>query len=85
MDLIVTVASDLIVSSNGLLLSDIDNGDGTRTFHWQENYPISTYLVSVAITNYEHHRDWYVNATNDSLPIDYYVYPAVADQAHTTF
>ncbi|OQY30291.1 MAG: hypothetical protein B6244_00070 [Candidatus Cloacimonetes bacterium 4572_55] len=76
-DLIVTVPDNLVVSSNGVLLSDTDNGDGSRTFHWRESYPICTYLVSIAVTNYAVQRDYYINADNDSLPIYYYVYPEV--------
>lgn len=84
-DLWVTVPEDLVVSSNGLLMSDTNNGDGTRTFHWHESYPITTYLVSLAITNFETQRDWYINADGDSLPVDYYAYPEVASIAFDHF
>lgn len=34
---------------NGLLQSETDNADGTKTWHWKMNQPISTYLASVAV------------------------------------
>ena len=50
--LAVTVPDNgLIVASNGLLTSDVDNG-ATRTFTWHTDYPIATYLVSLAIHPY---------------------------------
>jgi peptidase M1-like protein len=42
----------LSVASNGSLVGIDDNGDGTRTFHWSEAHPLSSYLVSIACTNY---------------------------------
>jgi len=70
-----TVPDDLVAVSEGLLVSETDNGDGTRTFEWFEGYPITTYLVSVAITNYSKFTDYYHPAIGDSMPIDNYVYP----------
>ncbi|MBD3368458.1 MAG: hypothetical protein GF405_09860 [Candidatus Eisenbacteria bacterium] len=70
-----TVPDDLVAVSQGLLVSEIDNGDGTKTYEWFEGYPITTYLVSVAITNYSKFTDYYHPAVGDSMPIDNYVYP----------
>lgn len=70
-----TVPDDLVAVSEGLLMSEVDNGDGTKTFEWFESYPITTYLVSVAITNYSKFTDYYHPAVGDSMPIDNYVYP----------
>ena len=74
-DMIVTVPTDLIAASNGILLSTIDNGDGTRTFHWHEGYPITTYLVSLAISNYATWSEWFHFAPDDSMEVRYYIYP----------
>ena len=51
--LLATVPDWMFVASNGLLTADVDNGDGTRTVTWTHTYPIATYLVSAAGTNYE--------------------------------
>ena len=42
------------VVSNGILLDDIDHGDGTHTMIWEEQWPMVTYLVSVCVTRYNH-------------------------------
>ncbi len=80
-DVIITVPDDLVGTSNGILVSDVDNGDGTRTFHWNISYPITTYLISLAITNYESFTDWYFTVDGDSMPIVNYVYPEHFDNA----
>lgn len=80
-DVLITVPDDLVATSNGALISDIDNGDGTRTFSWHISYPITTYLISLAISNYESFTDWYYYADGDSMPIVNYVYPEDYDDA----
>jgi aminopeptidase N len=80
-DVMITVPDDLVATSNGVMVSDEDNGDGTRTFHWHVSYPITTYLISLAITNYQSFTDWYVNAEGDSMPVTHYVYPEDYDDA----
>ncbi|MFQ5752555.1 MAG: M1 family metallopeptidase, partial [bacterium] len=74
-DMIVTVPENLITASNGNLLQDINNGDGTRTFHWHESYPITTYLVSLAITNYATYSELFHYSPDDFMQVQYYIYP----------
>ena len=74
-DVIMTIPDNLVGTSNGIMVSDLDNGDGTRTFHWHISYPISSYLISLAISNYQSFTDWYVNVDGDSMPVTNYVYP----------
>jgi len=62
-------------TSNGTLISNIDNGDGTRTVHWKESHPITTYLISLAVTNYQDFTDYYTPSVGDPMPITNYVYP----------
>lgn len=69
------VPDDLIAASNGTLTGVVDNGDGTRTFTWQESYPITTYNVCVAITNYELFSQFFEYAPGDTMPLPFYVYP----------
>ncbi|MFQ5823278.1 MAG: M1 family aminopeptidase [bacterium] len=80
-DIIITVPENLIVASNGILISDLYNEDSTRTFHWHESYPITTYLVSLAITNYATYSDWFHYAPNDSMEVKYYIYPEALNAA----
>ena len=74
MDAIITVPANLVVASNGKLISDMDNADGTRTFHWRESHPIATYLFSLAIYPYFIWQDEYISAENDTLPIMFYTF-----------
>lgn len=60
--------------SNGLLVSEGESG-GIRTFRWKHKYPIVTYLIAVAATNYSFFRHEVVLASGDTLPVDNYCYP----------
>ena len=71
-----TIPSALKGVSNGLLIATIDNGNGTKTWQWRSSYPISTYLVSVAISNYVTWTDFYVPVTGGpAMPVQHWVYP----------
>jgi aminopeptidase N len=74
-DVIVTADSSYKVGSNGSLLSIVTNQDGTKTTHWKELYPIATYLVSVAITNFAQFSNWFHYSPTDSLEVLNYVLP----------
>lgn len=73
-DISLEVPSELIAASNGTLVGTEVNGDWT-TYHWQERYPIATYLVSVAIHPYRVFYDWYEYGVSDSMRLEYYVFP----------
>jgi len=82
-DVIMTIPDNLLGTSNGIMVSNVDNGDDTRTIHWKISYPITTYLISLAISNYQSFTDWYVTAEGDSMPVTNYVYPEHYNQAVT--
>ena len=71
----ITCASNLTGVSNGLLYETIVNPDNTKTFKWKSRYPISNYLISVAITNYEQYDNYYRYSLNDSMIVNHYLYP----------
>jgi len=48
-DFHLTAASDLTILANGLLQSETDMGDGTKTAHWHLDYPCPSYLCCIAI------------------------------------
>lgn len=60
--------------SNGLLVRQTE-ANGIRTSFWKHKYPITTYLIAIAITNYAHFQYKAVLASGDTLPIDNYCYP----------
>ncbi len=72
-DIWITVPSNLIDASNGVLRATIDNGS-TKTYKWHEGYPIATYLVSVAIHPYIVYSDYYHYSPTDSMEIRHYVF-----------
>jgi len=74
-DIFITCDSAYRVGSNGKLVSATYNGNGTVTYFWQERYPIATYLVSVAITNYAQFTNWFKYSPTDSMPVLNYVLP----------
>ncbi len=73
-DVIVTADSMFYTVSNGTLLSVINNGDGTKTFHWKEHHPIAQYLISLAMTNYAEYDNYYVEG-GDSMIVRHFNYP----------
>ncbi len=83
-DINITVRSDLYVASNGLLREIVDNGS-TKTYKWHEKYPITTYLVSIAATNYSMFSNWYHTLSGDSMEVKYYVYPERLSQAQSLY
>lgn len=78
-DIILTVPGNLYAVSNGSLRENNLNGDGSRTFHWHESYPIATYLVSVAVTNYSIYTNWFRHAPGDSMEVSLYLYPSYSE------
>lgn len=79
-DINITVRSDLYVASNGLLREIVDHGS-TKTYKWHEKYPITTYLISIAATNYTIFSNWYYSLEGDPMEVIYYVYPERYNQA----
>ncbi len=73
LDIIVTTPKQYKVASQGLLINKITLGANT-TYYWKHHYPIATYLISLAITNYSEFTI-YSNLSQGTLPIQNFVYP----------
>jgi aminopeptidase N len=72
-DIVVTTPERYCVASNGLLIQD-SVINGWRTNFWKHRYPISPYLVGIAITNYLIRTDtafWH----GDTIPVVNYIFP----------
>ncbi len=83
--IVCSVPENLIVASNGLLVSDT-SANGTRTFHWKTNYPIATYLVSLAVYPYAVYTDYYTPLDGgDPMEVQHYVYPDHWDQIQANY
>lgn len=62
------------VASNGLLIGETAYGGSSILAHWKHRYPIVSYLIAIASTNYARFSDYYSTGT-DSLEVLNYVYP----------
>jgi aminopeptidase N len=74
MDIWITVPQNFIAASNGFLLETLQVGQNEKRYHWRESYPISTYLISVAASEYDIVSDVF-NWNLYELPLQYYIYP----------
>lgn len=73
-DIYITHPTSFKAASNGTLMSVTNVGGGMSRTHWKHNYPIPTYLVAIAVTNYvEYNSSVVVGGT--TVPIINYVYP----------
>jgi aminopeptidase N len=80
-DIYITCNSSYTGVSNGILVSNTDNGNGTRTYRWHVSYTITTYLICIAVSNYQSFTNWYVGISGDSMPVTNYVYPELYSEA----
>lgn len=83
-DLNITVPRGLTAASNGTLVGVKTNPDDTKTFSWEVSYPIATYLISVAATNYATFSHEYTSG-QEEMDVVYYVYPELLEHAKTDF
>lgn len=88
-DIIVKTPEAHRAASNGVLVNEYKIGSD-KYYHWKHRYPIATYLVAVAVTNYAVYSDWFVKPNTDSVEILNYVYPedssyAIANTPKTIF
>ncbi len=83
-DIWVTMPDNYKLAANGLITDDTDNGDGTRTIKYHESYPIATYLISIACTNYAVNTLTYEHEGTE-MPVTNYVYPEDYDVQSAAF
>ena len=68
----ITVRDDLMNVSNGRLRKEVDNYDGTKTWHWFVSNPINNYGVNINIGDYVHFEQIYEGEKGE-LDVDFYV------------
>ena len=86
-DIVITVPRDpdFIVASNGILQS-MEQTINKKTYHWKETYPITTYLVSLAIYPYTVWYDQYISPlSNDTMVIEHYVFPDRYNSSYSNY
>ena len=79
-EIYMTVDTQYITLSNGLMLDSKKNINGTRTDHWKMDLPIAPYLIMMAVGDFKIiHDKWH------NLSVDYYVEPSYAPFAQEIF
>jgi aminopeptidase N len=68
-----TVPTPYKVATNGKLVSEIDNGDGSTTSDWFVSYPINNYNVTVNIAKYLLIEEEYSSSNSETLPYKFWV------------
>src|SRR6185503_7002384 len=76
-DIFITAPSGYLAASNGLRQSETIEGANKIT-HWKHRYPIATYLVCMAVSNYAEFDDS-VQIGNINLPMQTFCYPESID------
>jgi hypothetical protein len=71
-DIIVKTPSLYKVASNGILMSELVNGNEKITY-WKSRYPMASYLVAIAVTDYTLFTNQ-VQLNNGNLEVVNYVY-----------
>lgn len=79
LDINVAVPAQYVVASNGVLTDTLVNGN-EKIWCWKHRYPVATYLVAFAVTNYRIYNDYLVR-DGDSLQIMNFVYPESYEKA----
>ena len=78
-DILVTCPKAYRVAANGIVASEKTTGNERLTF-WKHRYPIATYLVGIAVTNYAVFSNS-VPFAGDTLQVLNYVYPEDSTRA----
>ena len=82
LDMWVTVPSNLVVASNGMLVGTDTLTGSRKRYRWHEGYPINVYLVSMTATNYTTWTQTY-SYPGGSMPVMLYAYPEDAAYVQT--
>lgn len=81
-DVLVRTPAAYRTASNGLLQSETLVGN-EKICHWKHRYPITTYLIGIAITNYATYSDFVPVPNGEPIEVLNYVYPEFMATAQT--
>jgi hypothetical protein len=70
----ITAPSTMTVATNGMQTSSTNISGGRTTTTWAPVAPMTTYLFSMAATNYNTFTDVYIHP-GGSMPLEFYIYP----------
>lgn len=80
-----TVPDGMVAAGPGLLQSTTTPEPGWTTYEWRTAYPIATYLVAVAVSNYETWSEQCDTDLGTSIPLQHFVYPEDLDDSYVDF
>jgi aminopeptidase N len=80
-----TVRSDWTATGNGTLQGVDTLVNNRKRYRWKATHPLTTYLVSIAASDYASFSDSYTPIAGGSMPIDYFVYPEDFADAQVSF
>ncbi len=80
----VTTPENLMDVSNGRLIEEINNQNGTKTYQWQVKNPINSYAINFNVADYVHFSEVY-KGENGDLDCDYYVLSYNLEKAKSQF
>lgn len=75
-----TVESKFLAMSNGVLVSDVDNGNGTHTVSWRQEKPHAPYLFMMTIGEFARIKDEW-----NGMSVDYFVESKYEEVAREIF
>jgi len=80
-EFVVTAPSRYQVVANGLLVEEIDLGDGRRVTHWSQSVPIATWLNNIGVAQFASRHF----GTAAGVPLQTWVFPQDRAQGMATF
>ena len=80
LDIIVHTDTGLLAAGNGLLVDQGNEGSAGYYYHWKHRYPIASYLVATAITNYASFTDTVTFTDGRKMPVLNYCFPQFLGQ-----
>jgi aminopeptidase N len=80
-----TVPNPWTATGNGRLIGTVALSGSRTQYKWQMHDPLTTYLVSVAATDYATFSQTYTTLTGGTMPINHYVYPEHFANAQVSF
>jgi len=80
-EVVATVDESFFALSNGKLLDTThDEKAGTKTYHWKQEIPHVSYLISLVAGEFTEHTGYF-----DEIPISYYVTPGREEEGERSF
>ncbi|MHA1610798.1 MAG: M1 family metallopeptidase [Promethearchaeota archaeon] len=72
LDFHLTGAQNHTILANGALISEENNEDGTKTAHWQLDFPCPSYLITLAVGEFIEFKDRDADGGKGPIPVRYY-------------